>query len=277
MNPLTAYLCVIVKDEELDVMEWVLFHLFLGFNKIIVFDNASSDSTREKIISCRNYGDVEYIYWPERGSQNKAYFYCIQNFGATCDWMAFFDIDEFLVLPKHKYIGNFLASIAEQNAVAINWRMFGSSGHHNISNALITQTFTNRANDNFSANRHIKSIVRPSVVKKVINPHFFYLRRIKWHSTKQYEYRSPNGSTLQWIKPGKTVGTGEADIARIHHYFTKSLEHYQRKIARGNADNARARIDFFERNNWNDIFDNTIIEIYSDEIRKIQDILSNRV
>jgi len=267
-----AYLCVIVKNEELDVAEWILFHLLQGFKKIFVFDNGSSDKTRDQILRCTEYGDVLYIYWPEPGSQNKAYHHAIKNYGTECDWMAFFDVDEFLVLPKHKYINNFLESVNHLDAIAINWRMFGSNGQKSVSEGLIIETFTTRALDNFSGNRHIKSIIKPRLVKGVVNPHYFNLTRKKWYSSEKNQYSRPNGLPLEWIKLGKTKDTGAADLARIHHYFTKSLEHYEKKLQRGNADSVKKRLDVFNYNDKNDIADTTIIELYSDEIKKIREI-----
>jgi len=176
------------------------------------------------------------------------------------------------VLPKQKYIKDFLNVTATQDAIAINWRMFGSAGHKKIQQGLITEIFNRRAPDDFSSNRHIKSIVRPEIVKNIINPHFFTFTRKYWYSFKRYRYSSPNGSPLIWIKPGKTAAVGLSDTARIHHYFTKSLEHYQKKIAKGNADSKNCRLNVFEYNNRNDVFDDSITKIYSEELKRIRQI-----
>jgi len=88
MINIKVYLCVIVKNEELDIAEWILFHLFQGFDKIFVFDNGSSDNTANEVDLCKKYGNIEYIYWPEPYSQNKAYFHAVKQYGSECDWMA---------------------------------------------------------------------------------------------------------------------------------------------------------------------------------------------
>jgi glycosyltransferase involved in cell wall biosynthesis len=269
-----AYLCVITKNEGRDLAEWLLYHLFLGFHKIIVYDNGSTDNTRDLIECCSQYGQIEYIHWPKPFSQISAYSDCLHRHKKECEWMAFFDVDEFLVLPKHKYLDAFLASIVHTGAIAINWRMFGSNNHKTITNQLVLKAFPRRAIENFSANRHIKSIVNTKFVSKVINPHFFRLKRKYWFSLDRYEYRDAEGNLITWIKPGKSIDCGGASIAVIHHYFTKSEEHYSKKLQRGNADKPIKRENTFEFNDKNEVFDDSILHIYKEEIVKIEEILN---
>lgn len=272
-----AYLCVITKNEGKDLAEWLLYHLFLGFDKIIVYDNGSTDNTRYLVEYCSQYGKVEYIYWPAPFSQIKAYSDCLKKFAKECEWIAFLDVDEFLVLPKHKYVKPFLESISKLPAVAINWRIFGSNNQKLITDQLVIKTFVRRALDDFSANRHIKSIVNTRYVDGVINPHFFQLKREKWYSFYRFKYRSADGGQITWIKPGKSINSGDSSIAVIHHYFSKSEEHYAKKLARGNADKNIERKDVFSFNDKNDLYDDSILKIYHDEIIKIEDIFRDLI
>lgn len=77
----TAYLCVITKNEGKDLEEWLLFHLFLGFKKIIVYGNNSTDSTKELVHDCMAYGSIEYIFWPKPFSQIETYDDHLKRFG----------------------------------------------------------------------------------------------------------------------------------------------------------------------------------------------------
>jgi Glycosyltransferase family 92 len=268
-----SYLCVITKNEGIDLAEWLLYHLFLGFDKIVVYDNASSDNTLTLVEFCRQHGEIEYIYWPKPFSQIKAYSDCVKRFSKECEWMAFLDVDEFLVLPKHKYLGPFLESVANLEAIAINWRMFGSNNQKTITNLLITKTFIRRAYDDFSANRHVKSIVNTRFVDCAINPHFFRLKRKKWYSLDRYKYKNPTGDLIRWIRPGKAIDCGDASVAIIHHYFTKSEEHFMNKLNRGNADKKAKRENTFNYNDKNDVFDELILKLYQYEIDSIEKIL----
>ena len=269
-----AFLCAITKNEGIDLAEWILFHLSIGFDKIIIYDNASTDKTKEYVDVCMHYGSVEYIYWPFRCGQLSAYSDCLRRFGKHCDWLAFLDIDEFLIFPHHKFIKDFLKVISPYQAIAINWRIFGSNNEKIIKNNLVVDTFISRAIDNFSANRHVKSFVRPRHVAKVVNPHYFKLKRLSWYSVKRFTYNSPEGETIEWLKPGKSISTGQGKLARINHYFTKSQEHYRNKLERGNADKKDARKNVFEFNDKNEIYDSQIIDIYSAEIAKIRTTIS---
>lgn len=269
-----AFLCAITKNEGIDLAEWILFHLSIGFEKIIVYDNNSTDKTKDYVDACKYYGAVEYVHWPFPHGQLTAYADCLKRFSKDCDWMAFLDIDEFLVLPQHKLIPDFLNEISPYQAIAINWRIFGSNNEIVISQNLVVDTFFRRAIDSFSANRHIKSIVRPKYVDKVINPHYFKLKRISWRSLTRFKYHSPAGEVIEWLKPGKTITPGEANLARINHYFTKSREHYEKKIERGNADKKDIRKDVFEFNDKNEVYDTQILDIYKSEIATIRQVIS---
>lgn len=268
-----AFLCGITKNEGIDLAEWILFHLFIGFKKIIVYDNNSIDNINIYINECKKYGDVEYIIWPRECGQLSAYEDCLKRFGKKCDWMAFLDIDEFLLFPKDRHVGNFLKKVSNYKAIAINWRVFGSSNQKTITKNLVTTTFLYRAPNNFSANRHIKSMVRPNAVSKVINPHYLRLKRKSFFSFKRFEYFSPEGEIIEWIKLGKSKKSGENSIAVINHYFTKSHEHYMKKLQRGNADKKQLRQNVFDFNDRNDIYDNQINDIYFLEIKKIKLII----
>lgn len=52
------HICAIIKDEQLFLKEWIDYHLNLGFNKIVLFEDF--DSTSHKDIT-DSYDNVELI------------------------------------------------------------------------------------------------------------------------------------------------------------------------------------------------------------------------
>ena len=42
-------ICMIVRDEARDILEWIAFHARAGFDAQVIFDNGSTDGTAELI------------------------------------------------------------------------------------------------------------------------------------------------------------------------------------------------------------------------------------
>ena len=41
--------CIIIKNEAEYIKEWIDFHLLVGFDKIILYDNESNDNLKQKL------------------------------------------------------------------------------------------------------------------------------------------------------------------------------------------------------------------------------------
>lgn len=76
--------------------------------------------------------------------QNAVYNSMIDKFNDNYDWMAFFDVDEFLMLKTDKAVNAFLDKPCYNNipALAINWRIFGDNGHTRVTDFGVLNRFT---------------------------------------------------------------------------------------------------------------------------------------
>lgn len=77
MYPFKSAVCMIVKNEEYRIKEWICYHKALGFDSIIIFDNNSTDRTRNEIEKISRFMDVRYHAW-----ENKEYFYQIDAYNS---------------------------------------------------------------------------------------------------------------------------------------------------------------------------------------------------
>ena len=110
-----------VSDTTARLIEWIEFHLLVGFDHIYVYDNtgAHTDETSLESTLFPRFLDSEVtrIDWPcrvcnnnipahentgERSSQYAAENSCRARYGPYTEWMASFDTDEYLV-PMGKY------------------------------------------------------------------------------------------------------------------------------------------------------------------------------
>jgi len=253
-------LCCIAKDEEPYIDEWVDYHLALGFNKIIVYDNADLGELLQ-------WGEekgplVEVVPFAGVAKQKEAYLDCATKLISQHEfkWAAFFDVDEFLILNQHNHIGAFLEKYLKEGALGINWRVFGTGGRSVYSPAPVTKRFQFRFEDGYHPNRHVKSIAN--------------LRDINLNATVPIRCHYPelNAGKSQFDTNGHTfVGSyndGPIDVAVIHHHQRKSAKEFLKKRMRGRATISReqgkvdklitlARKEFTTRQKNGTIFDDS--------------------
>lgn len=228
-------LCAIVKMEGRYLEEFCSYYEKLGFDEIILYDNNTygtpmSDLEQEdqKIMTSIASEKVKIVPWRNKKDQQiPVYNLQLQALRKNEDtWGAFFDIDEFLVLKQHKSIKDFIEQIVTKNpqaaAVAINWYMFGTNGHQEYAEGKVVERFTTRMPN---IDIHVKSIVRACKVSKMQDPHSC----VPHHG---YVVVDPKNNCVV----GPFNKNGSADVAVLHHYFTKSVEEFQQKIERGRAD-----------------------------------------
>lgn len=225
-------ICLIVKNEEADIMEWMAFHFSVGFDTLLIYDNMSIDRTAGIVQAIMSTHDVRLISWsqPMPGAQEAAYTHALATYGSEFDWIAFVDADEFITPLRDGNIKGFLSRFEDHQAIALNWAMFGSSGHKKDPVSYIVTSFLNRAPDNFGPNRHIKTMIRPPFLEKFVNPH--YARLAPGH-----DYVNALGKSVSWERDGLMANEPSIDICRVNHYFTRSHAHWERRLQRGQSTN----------------------------------------
>jgi hypothetical protein len=120
-------------------MEWVMYHLELGFDQICIYDHLSNppvDINHPQVHVCRvqqkNAIKRRAMFRAKRQAQS-----------AGVNWAMYLDGDEFLVLRDHATVHDFVTDISPQHKVCyIPWRMFGTSGHITHPNGLLISNFT---------------------------------------------------------------------------------------------------------------------------------------
>jgi len=211
-----AVICAIALDEEPYIDEWIHYHLKLGFSHIYVYDNSDKNTLQNKTSS-----QVSIIHFPGKKRHLEAYDSFIVQHAHQHKWGAFIDIDEFIVLKKHKTIMEFLQAYDSCESIALNWIMFGTSHETVYKNEPVLSRFQLCSVD---INPHIKCISQLRAIKLYISSHYPQLR--------EGNIYDPNRT----IVSGPPYHQGSVDIACIHHYYTKSEEEFRKKILRGTSD-----------------------------------------
>jgi len=227
-----ALVCI-AKNEDNYIEEWIDYHRKLKFDKFFIYQNNWRFSKDfDDVVKCKLNGETKQL---------TAYNHFIRNNYWDFDWVAFFDVDEFLVLKKHNNIKEFLEEYSECDAIGINWVIFGDNNLQSITEWSVINRFTKRQ---LSVNSHIKSIVR--LCKDGEKPIF----------------NNPHNVDLNWVDTHKRVNNGPMskipsdDIAQLNHYFVKTKQEFMRKIQRGRADiHIKRNVDEFDIMNFNEIED----------------------
>jgi len=223
---LRVAICAIAKNEAAYLEEWVVYHLLNGFAPIRVYNHESADRSAAVLSRLQRAGVVEWRPWsvaPKVKPQWAAYEDGIARLRGRAEWIAFIDLDEFIVTPRHASIQAFLEDYGHLEAIAVNWKMFGSSGLQTHEPGLVIERFTRCAKPSFSGNRAIKTLARADAIEipRVHTCHF----------APGVRYQTVTGEE---VPPGMGTSTGiSLDVIRINHYFTRSREEWEAKATRG--------------------------------------------
>lgn len=245
-DPPKAAIVCIAKNEDRYIDEWLRYHLKLGFSQAFVYQNDWRYAGNRSA-----YGEsVEWIAWDGPAMQMPAYNDFIQNRRRGFDFAAFIDVDEFVVLKKHRSIRDFISGYTRYPAVGLNWRIFGDSGimEDDGSNGVL-ERFTMRQ-DGF--NKHIKSILNLGMLGGRVhfkNPHFAHEG---WHSGF-----TVNVAKTRFIQGPFNEDCDESSCAWINHYRNKTVAEWERKKERGTPDGVPFRPESFSEHNLNDVKDTT--------------------
>jgi hypothetical protein len=230
MKKKIALVCI-AKNEDDYIEEWIDYHKKIGFDDIFIFQNNWR---------CKNtYENVHLIEFDGHGMQQPAYNTFVHNARNHYEWAAFFDVDEFLVLKKHKSIKDFIHDYSDCPAIGINEVLFGNNFlTHKTAEKSVLKRFTRRQN---KINQHIKTFIQLNQTFRMYTHH----------------------PSIQWYSPERTINEGpfnhqgSTEIAQINHYFCKTQEEFLDKIERGLADNPSLMrtMEEFEPHNYNDIED----------------------
>jgi glycosyltransferase involved in cell wall biosynthesis len=233
-------LCAIVRNEIRSIVEWLAHYKVLGFTECVIYDNDSTDGTTDVLIALDEAGELVHLPWPHSvGDRPQRLAYEHARKHSEADWLAFFDADEFLVLPEDSDIAAFLARFGpDVGAVAVNWIVFGSGGQLQYRPVPVTERFTDALPPGAGQNRTVKAIGRRERLAGT---------GIHRASLAEGRYVMPSGRDAAFV--GLTaVRRPEVAVAALHHYAVKSAEEFAEKRARGHANSQfpevkRAKLD----------------------------------
>ena len=209
-------LVCIAKDENQYFDEWIRHHLKVGFEHIFIYDNNSKETIEIAIDLSQK---VSVIKWEDSkyGSQSRAYMNSCARF-SNFDYIAFFDVDEFY-MSETMNVKIDLEKLNNPIALGIYWRIYGNPKPFD----------TRKPVENYihwHGDKHIKSIIQPSLVKSFPDPH-----KAELINEKKGMYIDENNNQI--VSP---TGAHTSNSIWIKHVFTRSRQEFAEKMQRGDAN-----------------------------------------
>ena len=256
--PFYLSIIAVVKNEAPYIAEWIEYHLLVGVQKFFIYDNESSDNLKKCLEPYIINNIVEYIYFPGIRQQLNSYNDAIKRYRYKSFWLAFIDIDEFLVPVSTETIAEFLRDFEDVPGIEINQVIYGSGGNHKKTNGLVIERFKDHSNFDFFTNKTVKTIVN--------SRHIFYMTTV--HIAEYFNgLFSVNSDKEKNILPS-FHRTALHDKIRINHYCIKSLEEFTAKSDRGRAATpGKLTMDFFLERDRGEIKNDPIMDNFIEKIK----------
>lgn len=124
-------LCTTVKLENNYIEEWVRYYQELGIDKIVIFDNNSTNGEHiTDVPYVKELAEQGYIIvvpqYDARGIQTAQYTECYNLFYKDYDWIMFFDVDEYLTFENCSNIKEYLSQEKFNgfDMIHVQWKIF---------------------------------------------------------------------------------------------------------------------------------------------------------
>jgi hypothetical protein len=224
---------LIVRNEAAHIAEWARFHVAAGVRHFHVYDDGCTDGTIDVLLVAVP-GMVTVIPWHQkfRGgareihNQVLAYAHAVRNYGGAYRWMAFIDVDEFLV-PKVGDLNKALGGLEACRSISLPWHMFGRSGHVQAPAGGVVANYTRRNPDPMSEAKGLRNF------KMIVDP--CHVTALKVHEIwVDGSTDTCNDAGQRFTSAGRDTRAFYAtDRIQLNHYYTRSDAELQAKIARG--------------------------------------------
>jgi hypothetical protein len=189
---------------------------------LYLYNNNSTDDYRGALAPYCEEGSVTLYEWPEVPAFPKSDEHCVAHHRHEARWIAFLDDDEFLFPIKGTDIRKILRRYEAYPALAVHWVMFGSSEHVHRPEGLVLENYLYRQQE---VSPTIKSIVNPRRIAASKSTHYWL-----------HKHRQLAADENELPVKGWTSTPATAEVLRINHYWSKSLEDGRNKVARGPVD-----------------------------------------
>ena len=230
------------------IAEWLAYYEAIGFDHIYLYCNDDDPAEFAAEVSRATEarpGFVSLTHFPGQGRQRDMYVDAMVRARAESEWVAFLDIDEFLVLrgcdDVHAFMQPFAGAV---DSVHFNWVYFGNNGYLERPSGSVLRQYVWRAG---AVNAHTKHLTRTAAMDATrlegpwTYPFWHGLPDPLWADLKRVNVLGVDVGPQLAAFPGSAVkyvaapGVGEAILSKavVNHYAFKSEDDFMFRVRRG--------------------------------------------
>lgn len=293
-----------LKNEAPFIVEWVAYHIVIGFDRIVIYSNDCDDGSAEILDALAAGGIIEhYSHCPDAGisaQSNAARLANERDILSGAAWGMWLDADEFLVVSTgDRTVDALIDIIGDGDGMLIPWRLMGDGGNDRFSGRLVSENFVDAAAAESNGNLRLKTFFRNGAHIEGLALHGIHRPKVRrGHSPNDFSFLSATGNTLDFRhRPHMRWLTGEDwsrtskvfppehgyALAQINHYSVRTPEHFALKRDRGRGwqadqeggQNKRHTVDFYGGHNPADVIDRRILIHEAAVSEKITELMEN--
>ncbi|WP_166418600.1 glycosyltransferase family 2 protein [Cochlodiniinecator piscidefendens] len=273
-----------MKNEGPYILDWVAYHMWLGFTHFLVYTNDCSDGTDEILDRLERRGLVTRIDNPanidagERPQRIALAMAQEHPVIQAADAYMVFDVDEYInIHTPEGTIRSLMDATGNPELIAMTWRFFGCSGVTEFADVPVPMQFANCAPQLVRVPHHnwgFKTFARfPSTYSK-----FGIHRPLKPTSKTMPHWVNGSGDPMPdryledgWRSSLESWGYG---LVTLNHYSIRSLDSYLVKRDRGRTNhiNREQGVEYWNVHNRNDQEDRSI-EVNFEKAQTIRGML----
>lgn len=229
-----------VRDEGPFLLEWVAHHLTLGFDRIVVASNDSTDGTHELLDAMAAAGFITHYQHdvdPGKSPQAESYKALRRHCAVDdTDWLMVMDVDEFLNIHTADHSLQALLHTTDADIIALNSATFGAQGPGRWRPKPVCAQFHWRMPTQSAASSPVKCLTRDPARFREIHNHS--LVGFQGHALT-YMDAAGTRHTLDLTIPlwrqlrNFPPAACRHDLAQYNHYAVKTYDTYLARRDRG--------------------------------------------
>ncbi len=258
-----------MKNEGPFILEWLAYHLSIGFDHALVFTNDCDDGTVELLDTLARHGFVTRLdnpyetmpggFNPQKGALKYAEDLDLVR---NADWVLVSDVDEFVNI----HVGDgtleaLFAAVPDAALISMQWRLFGNGDHDHYEDSFLTERHIT------CAPRFCPAPIQAWGIKTMFRtegPHVAGdYAKLGVHRPLKKRGKGPiawvNGSGKQvpdaYLEAGWRFGIADYgyDLVTLNHYATRSAESFLVKRDRGRVNHVERDqgLSYWLRMNFN--------------------------
>lgn len=256
-----------MRNEAPYALEWIAHHRAIGVTDFLIYTNDCEDGTPALLATLPGVTLIEQEAGekpPQWRALKAAWEHPVV---ASSDWLACLDCDEFINLGNGLRDIAHLIELSNADAILLRWRLFGSNGQIEFSDAPVTERFTRAAPEEMlypAIASYFKTLFRRDGPFRQFGVHRPKQKNPDCHGKPVWadgagqpvpeQLLENEGQILDWGRPIAR------DLVQLNHYSIKSAAEFMVKRHRGLPNHKSKQVDltYWVERNFNAVDDTSI-------------------